>query len=450
LNYEELRDKPEQERLAVAGELFKRKDYGKCERVLSMILDQNPVCPGAIATLGSVYIMEDRYGSAEIVYRYGVAFFPQLPVMWIGLGSAIRNPYRSEECFQYLEKALELAPDNTVALTNMAAMYAEIGENEKAIEYAEKSLALKEDCSQSYAAIDAIGMASLAMEDFERGFRLNRESLGIKFRKEIVYGDEERWEGEKDKIVVIYGEQGIGDEIFYGSVIPDAIRDCKHVIIDCDDRLEGLFKRSFPEATVYGTRRKAAPWLNSHTWDARCAMADLSYFYRKKKEDYPGTPFLKPDPVRSEQWKRLFDGKTKIGIAMRGGNKFTNREDRTIPIEEFRPLLDFGDLVSLEYSAFGYGDFPIEVYDWATQSVDYDNTVALVSQLDYIVTTCTAVVHVAGGLGIPCYVLRNKFHSWRYANDMPMYDSVTVIPCDGDWEAGIKQVVSLIEKRKAA
>jgi hypothetical protein len=450
ISYEDLRDKTEKERLSIAAALYESGDYPNCERVLSFMMDSNPMNPGVIATLGAMYVCQDRYGMAEMVYRYGVAFYPQLKSMWTGLGTAIRNPERAEESFQYLGHALELKPDDTVALTNMAAMYNEIGEYEKALEMANRSVAAKAEGQDAYAATDAIALASLGLEDFETGFRLNRESLGVKFRKEIIYGDEEVWNGQPDGTVIVYGEQGIGDEIFYGSVIPDAIEHSKHVIIDCDPRLEGLFKRSFPEATVYGTRRKAAPWLHSHDWDYRCAIADLSVFFRKSKEDFPGKPFLKADPVRMEQWKDTFNGKPKIGIALRGGNKFTNRSGRTVPIETFEPLLKYGDLVSLEYSEFDYGDFPIETYEWATMGDDYDHVAALVSQLDFVVTTCTSIVHLAGALGIPCYVLRNKYYSWRYAHQMPWYDSVTVIHCDGDWEEGIEEVVSLIEQRKAA
>lgn len=447
--YSDIRDKTIEERISMAATFYEREEYADAERVVSMILDTDPHNAGALAILGAVYVCQDRYGMAEMVYRYGAALYPDLKSMWTGLGTAIRNPERADECIATLNLALEKDPDNTVAITNIASMYTEIGEYEKAIEAANKTLALKPDPKDSYAARDTIALASLGLEDFGKGFSMNAESLGIKFRKEIVYGDEERWDGTPGKTVIVYGEQGLGDEIFYGSCIPDAIRDSKHVIVDCDKRLEGLFRRSFPDATVYGTRRKAAPWLHSHAWDARCAMADLAQFYRHTKDDFPGTPFLVADPVRSKQWEDTLKG-NKIGIAFRGGNKYTNRAGRTIPLETFDPLLQYGDLVSLEYSPFDYGDYPIEVYEWATMSDDYDNVAALISQLDYVVTTCTSVVHLAGGLGIPCYVLRNKFYSWRYAHDMPWYDSVEVIHCDGDWEAGISEVIERIEKRKAA
>jgi len=450
IRFQELADKSNYERVSIASEFYDRGDSANCEKVISYILDSDSINPGALGILGAMYISQDRYGMAEMVYRYGVALYPELKSMWIGLGTSIRNPERSKEAITILGDMLVDSPESTAALTNLASMYIEIGDYKKAIELAEKALSIKEDDGNSTAATDIVALASLGLEDFEKGFRLNRESLGLKFRKEIVYGDEERWEGEKDKIVVIYGEQGLGDEIFYGSVIPDAIKDCKKVIIDCDPRLEGLFKRSFPDAFVYGTRRKSASWLYSHEWDARCAVADLPAFYRKKIEDFPGKPFLKADPVRMEQWKETFGNKRKIGIAFRGGSKFTNRKLRTVPLEAFEPLREHGDLVSLEYSDFDYGDFEIERYDWATQSVDYDNVAALVSQLDYVVTSCTSIVHLAGALGIPCFVLRNKYYAWRYANDMPWYDSVRIIHCDGDWEEGMKEVIRLIELRQVA
>jgi len=306
---------------------------------------------------------------------------------------------------------------------------------------------LKEYHQDTFTANDSktntLALANLALERFDIGFHLNQFSLGKQVRFEKQYKNETKWNGEKGTNLVIYGEQGIGDEIFYGSCIPDAIRDSKSVVIDCDHRLEGLFKRSFPDAHVYGTRAIPAHWVKDHEIDHRVAVADLSVFYRKKKSDFPGKPFLKPDPVRSNMWKKTLKG-VNIGVAFRGGGSPVTRRERNIPLETFRPLTQVGNLVSLEYEEYDYGDFPIDVYEWAAASIDYDNVAALVSQLDYVVTTCTAIVHLAGALGVPCFVLRNKYYTWRYANDMPWYNSVEIIHCDGDWETGIETVLNRV------
>src|SRR5690606_3945194 len=108
-------------------------------------------------------------------------------------------------------------------------------------------------------------------------------------RRERVYGEEERWDGSKGKVVVAYGEQGIGDEISFASCIPDFVRDCKEAVIECDSRLEGLFKRSFPEAHVYGTRfREIIDWADKHKVEGRVSFATLPKFYRNRTEHFPG------------------------------------------------------------------------------------------------------------------------------------------------------------------
>ena len=131
------------------------------------------------------------------------------------------------------------------------------------------------------------------------------------------------------------------------------IRDSKEVIVECDERLEGLFRRSFPEASVYGTRRRSAKWPNDHEWDARVAMDTLPRFYRRKDEDFPGTPFLVADPDRRLQWRALLDSisdRPKIGIAWTGGGKLTARKLRSVHPELFAPLAEIRDLVNLEYT----------------------------------------------------------------------------------------------------
>ena len=442
--YHLLKNKSQAERLSIASEYFSRGEFDSCIQSVSVILDNDPYDHGAISLLGAVYHTLDNYGMSEIIYRYGLSLYKDSFQMWVGLGTAIRN--RPEESIEILSHALALSPDNAIVKSNLASTYVEVEEYEKALALANEVLEVD---PLSASANDTAAVASLGLGDFKTGWDRNQVLLGEKWRKEIIYGDEERWNGEKDKTVIIYGEQGIGDEIFYGTVINDAIKDCKKVIIDCDPRLESLFKRSFPDAFVYGTRGKTAPWLNKHKWDYRCAMSDLCRFYRNDKKDFKNKPFLKPDPVRSAQWSSLFGSRTKIGIAFRGGGQFTHRPLREIPIESFRPLTELGELVSLEYESFDYEDFPVEVYDWATTG-DYDNAAALVSQLDYVVTTCTSIVHLAGELGIHCYVLTPKHSMWRFNDDMIFHKSVSVIECKGDWDKGIEQVCKLISLRKAA
>jgi len=177
-------------------------------------------------------------------------------------------------------------------------------------------------------------------------------------------------------------------------------------------------------------------------------------FYRNQDEDFPGTPFLKACPVRREQWRHTLDSmsdRPKMGIAWNGGGKMTAREHRSMPVELFKDLAEFGDLIDLEYEKKDHKDLDITRFEFATLSDDYDDTAALVAELDYVVTVCTAMVHLCGGLGVPCHVLVPPKPSWRYAyDDMIWYNSVHLHHCKDGWEAGMKDFIKTLKKDKAA
>src|SRR6185503_9809017 len=106
-------------------------------------------------------------------------------------------------------------------------------------------------------------------------------------------------------------------------MVPDAIAHSKKVIVDCDKRLEGLFRRSFPQASVYGTRYAKAGegrWKEGkNDFDASVAGFELGRFFRSTQESFPGTAYLEPCPIRVAGWKAALPKKPIIGIAWSGG-----------------------------------------------------------------------------------------------------------------------------------
>ena len=446
IDYNLLKHQTKEKKFQIALELYRSGEIYDAMATVGLIVDDYPDDYESIYLYGACLQDSDKFGFAELMFKRCTEIDPSRHDGWMARGTAIKSPQRSDEAIGYLMNAIQIKPDSAASMANAATVYNEIGKYSLAEKYARKAIEL----GGGMASHDTLGISLLGQEKYGEGFKEITHSLGSKYRKEFVYGDEERWEGEKGKAVIIYGEQGIGDEIFYGSVIPDAIKDCKKVIIDCDPRLENLFKRSFSKASVYGTRNKAAEWPNHHKWDARCSMASLSEFYRKERDSYSGEPFLIPDPVRTQQWSHTFSNNTKIGLAWNGGTRNTGYEFRKIPLDAFSPFYRMGECISLEYHKSDTKGYPIKWYEHATITDDYDNTAALVANLDYVVTTCTSIVHLAGGLGIPCFVLKNPYVSWRYANDMPQYNSVRLIDWKGSWNKGIEEVIKLIKLRKVA
>jgi len=122
-----------------------------------------------------------------------------------------------------------------------------------------------------------------------------------------------------------------------------------------------------------------------------------------------------------------------IGISWLGGARQTRRQLRSIPLAQWQPLLsNRAVFVSLQYGDCGdeIADFfaqnGIRIQHWADSLADYDETAAMVYALDMVISVCTAVVHLAGALGKPVWVLTPTTAEWRYLDRgerLPWYPS---------------------------
>jgi hypothetical protein len=395
-------------------DLIEQSDFKSAGELINTLLEFNPNDGIALNFMGVIHLQLQNFHLAYQFLRRATQETPSAAPVWVNFGLAAHELGRNDEAIKCYLHSASLNNDYVKAYVNAAAVFIE----ESRWDDAEKSckIALEID-SESDLAKKNMAHVCLARHDWKQGWEYWDMSLGCKYRKEWIYGKENRWDGKKDQAVVIYGEQGLGDEINYASVIPDAIRDCKKVIIDCDPRLEKLYKRSFPKADVHGTRRTEQPkWLESARIDARCAVSSLPRFYRNDDSDFPGTPYLKADPELVKMWKSLFAGwgKPVYGLCLHGGSKMTGESWRKIRPEDFSPLFALDAIfISLDYK--GALNHPkIKEYQWATQASDYDLTAGLIAALDGVIGVNTTAMHCANGLGIPTHILVSGKHQWRY------------------------------------
>jgi tetratricopeptide (TPR) repeat protein len=382
----------------------------------------------------------------SVAYQYArraADLAPERSFVWANLGMLEEQLYRFDAAERCFRKAELLAKDDDAKgglYINWGCMLVQAGRWKEAEEVARKALALRPDSPKAKANL---GLACLALGKWKEGWPLYDAIIGFdQSRKKQQYANEKPWDGKPNKRLVIYGEQGLGDEISFGSMIPDAIARSKSVVIDCSPKLLGLYKRSFPAATVYGTR-----WDNDLSWDPKDTQIDASIsvgglgkFLRPDPSSCSGEPYLIPDPDRVEMWKALFkkQGKPVIGIAWSGGVAWTGDRNRKWSLEELLPIFKAVDAVwvSLEYKDAAseiarfrekHPEIDLRQYAFGTLTDDYDDTAALVSALDHVVAMQTSVIHLAGALGKPCDCFVNKHGQWRYGvngTSMPWYKSV--------------------------
>lgn len=429
-------------------------------KIIGKLLIENPNDPRALV-MGS-YLMRNLGALAQAYHfaRAATQVAPGDASAWTNLGHAASQMWLVDEAHSAYQKGLTCSKtehDRTVLWVNLSALWIDNGQFDKAMHFVKKVLAIDPNHKN---ALTNLGFCQLALRKWE-GWKGYHGTIGTDWRPKVRYADEPEWDGSPGKNVVLYADQGLGDEISFASMIPDAAQICRKLIIDCDGRLEGLFRRSFPQVRVYGTRVKGEKWAKEdRDIEASLPLGQVGEYFRTNDDSFPGIPYLTPCPTRVKQWKALFEpmGKPVIGIAWTGGVPKSNARNRRVSLMDLLPVLQLdAHFVSLQYKdAQGEIDrFTREMdsrgtsvdlvqYPWATLTDDYDDTAALIAACDTVLCIQTAVAHTAGGLGIPVTVLLPTATTWRYglaSETIPWYRSLKIIrqKKTGEWRDEIER-----------
>jgi hypothetical protein len=384
-------------------------------QLCSEILRDDPNCAPALYIAGCILCKADKQGLALAMFER-CARLNDKAEAWNGVGTAYHELHQAQEARQAFRRAYEKDP-KALYLVNLGVTYADEGNHLEALKWIRKA----ERMDPSLANIaEAAAFSELATGDWLNGWKHYATTLGGRFRKKLNFGGRD-WQGEKVGTLILYGEQGLGDEIMYASCIEDCRPLADRIIIECDPRLEGLYRRSFPWAEVHGTRRNERPWLDG--CDAQASVGSLPSLFRPSPESCPKKPYIVPDPERRLMWRALFDSwkKPVIGIAWSGG-KFTSQlNKRTVGLESFRPFIESRDavFVSLQYKdpseEIAESGLPVKHFA-AAMSDDYDDAAAMIAELDGMVGIHTTAHHVRGAMGLPSTVLVPHAPLWNYCH----------------------------------
>lgn len=381
----------------------------------------------SIAFLASMHFDADRLGHAYTLGRIAANLHPS-PETYSDLARVHTRFGEWDKALEWLEAAHAMDPLHAPTINNAGMALINLGRHDEALEWFERCPEYRPDIEKNKAFVH------LMRQDWAEGWRCYDLGIGSAGREKRHENLIPFFGGEAQRLV-IYGEQGIGDEILFASCIPDVKGD---VIIETMPRLVGLFRRSFPWARVYGTRYEDPWWYAEEKPRNAISVAALPGLFRRAQEDFPGEPYLVACGARRAMMRGLMDPlprKKKIGIAWTGGSNAFDKESRSIDIHALVKAFEGVDaeLVSLEHTPtedvrmLGVHAFPFIT----NREQDYDWTAALVAELDLVVSVPTAVAHLSGALGKKALVMLNDPPQWRCGGPtMPWYQSMEVMR---DW-----------------
>lgn len=413
-----------------------------------------------LRSLVSALIVCDEYDEAWDVAAEAWATEPAAYESWFCLGLAHQKQHRYADALACYDKALGVSSGDAELFAHRAATLQELGRLPEAFQGYDLALALQPDDAlarfhRSLASL-LVGNYGSAWLDYES--RLLSEDLPVRPRSYP------RWDASAavGHRILIYGEQGLGDEIMFASCIPDLMRSGARCVIECDPRLRGLFAFSFPEATVYAATadRRVPDAIDAQGIDFEVPLGSLPLHYRTSSADFPHHDgYLKVAPERVAAWRARLDALgsgPKVGISWRGGTYKSRSPLRSVELDRWLPIFHIPGIrfVSLQYTpdapselAALSRDHGVQVTHWPQAIADYEDTAALVSALDLTITVCTSIVHLAGALGRPVWVMAPHNPEWRYGKSgegLPWYPSARMFRqrVYGQWQEVIESVAT--------
>lgn len=439
------------------------------------LLNAEPENPHVLFRLGTAKLQLGCVGSAVTYLKSVVAQNDDLWPAWGNLGSAYRAMQKYDLAWTCYQKELELHPENvhphqrSITYGALGSFFVNEGNPEGGLEYMQKAL---EYNPENFRVHWNYGLLLLELGRWKEGFQQYEYGLLSFDRPNRHYPHDAHtpyWEGQPGKVVV-YGEQGIGDEIMFGMCLPKLMAEAPDLIFDCHPRLQSLWERSLG-IKCHGTRKDVKiDWPTEVKVDYKIPIGSLFLRYFPDG-DFPRLAYLQPDPARVQHYRTLLEQigpPPYVGMGWRAGEARTNSKERSFKLSDFKDLVAAGGTwVSLQYrheegkcERF-YEQTGLRIHHWPDVveagerdsrniGFNYDETAALVAALDLCIVPNTTVVHLCGALGKECWTLTPDKCAWRYyqgGDHMPMYgDWVRQFRENGDWDACFERVLTEFKK----
>jgi tetratricopeptide (TPR) repeat protein len=392
------------------------------------------------AALGELLHNLGRLNSADVSLRRAIELgCANDHAVWTVLAKNERLLGRLDQALEMVTRALELSGGSPAAHKNAGVVLMELGRFDESVAHLREAIAAEPDNDESHSylgyALLAAGRLTESFDPWDRaikgGPRGTERDLGVP-----------RWTpADADARVLVYREQGVGDEIMLASLYPDLVDSARSVVIECDARLVPLFTRSFPAAAVRAQTHDELGRETVHDVDRTTPAGSLIRWFRPRVDAFPDRrSYLVPDAARVAQWRERLAAigpGPYVGVSWR--SKLRTAERRN----EYTRLDEWGDVFSVPGATWinlQYDDcnrelrdaekrFGVQIqrWDWLDLMNDFDEVAALTTALDLVVAPFNAVAMLSGALGVRTVAMGNRY-GWGELGTgrMPWMPSIVV------------------------
>lgn len=440
------------EALAQGWRLHQAGQWAAAEQIYRQVLQANPADANAWCYLGIACHDQDRLDEAVAAYRRAIQLQPNFPIAFNNLGNTLRLQRKLADAVACFDQALRLKPDYVNAHKNKGTALVWEGHLEEALACYGRAL---EHSPNDADTRKNRGVILLLLGRFDEGW----QEYAWRWQTDEVSRPkypQPLWDGSPldGKTILLTAEQGLGDTVHfirYAAVLKEKYN-CR-VIAACPKPLLRLLK------TCPGIDTLIAQDQTPPAFDVYASLLDVPGVLRDHPDSFPRQiPYLSADEDLVRQWNAHFQayGGYKIGLVWQGNPKHQADRMRSMPLAEFGPL---GKLKGIQLFSLqkGAGSEQLDTLGGVLDVVPlgarldettgaFMDTVAVLRNLDLLITTDTAIAHVAGALGVQTWVALSHVPDWRWLlerRDSPWYPTLRLFrqPSVGDWPGVVQQMV---------
>lgn len=448
-------------RTLLADTCVRMKHFAEAVTHLRAALQLDAGLEGPIRSkLGALLQQEERFGEAQSEFQRALELDPSSPVLHVGLGDVLVAQGQIGEAVDHYRRALSLAPDDAVAFAHLGVALHMRGERKEALAVLHQ--AVKRSPSNEEFRFNR-SLAYLADGQLPSGWK-DYESRFVKHERASFPQPE--WCGEdlRGKTLLIWAEQGIGDQVLFASMFGELIARTRRCIVECDAKLVPLFAHSYPEALVVPRTHPPHPAMLHSSIDFQSGAGSLAQWLRPTIDSFPAHDgYLTPDPARVALWRRRL---AALGTGLKVGFSWTSHKTagtrclHYASLEQWQPIftvrgiqfvnLQYGDCAEELQSAAQRSRAALHVFPEVDFFDDLAEGAALVKALDLVISAPTATSFLSAAVGVPTWMMVYS-SPWQAlgTHGIPWFPAMRCISrhWDQPWEDVISQVASDLAAR---
>ncbi len=377
---------------------------------------------------------------------------------WNMCGICFHRLRRFDEARNSYQRALQLQADSPSFHNSLGSLLSEMGLLSQALDCFATAVKLAPEFAMARLNL---GMAQLKLGDWQPGWENyearwqgSAESGNGTFSR--PYCPLPQWDGQsatEAQNLLVYTEQGYGDLFQFSRFLEPVTQRFAKVGLVCPDTITHLLMEwSFGEKVVL---LKCLP-AETATWHWHCPLMSLPRAFRTLPDSVPcRIPYLKVSALAKAHWQSRLSAVTtghfRVGVAWSGRKTHQYDSLRSLRFEQLLPLLEDRRInwINLQKTAPGEPrpGIPAQLnwIDWSDELTDFADTAALLSNLDLVISIDSALVHLAGALGRPVWMLNRFAGEWRWMEartDSPWYPTLRIFnqPEYADWVSVLNTV----------